>query len=75
MPDFDAPLIDAAKRYLKDHYGEDTVSMTVTNNGVDGGNGVLSVDCTVSIGGATSDWSKKFTFKGGKVSTISARMR
>jgi hypothetical protein len=75
MPDFDAPLIDAAKRYLKDHYGEDTVSMTVTNNGVDGGNGVLSVDCTVSIGGATSDWSKKFTFKGGKVSTMSARMR
>jgi hypothetical protein len=48
--------------------------MTVTNNGVDGGNGVLSVDCTVSIGGATSDWSKKFTFKGGKVSTMSARM-
>ena len=75
MPDFDAPLIDAAKRYLKDHYGEDTVSMTVTNNGVDGGNGVLSVDCTVSICGATSDWSKKFTFKGGKVSTMSARMR
>jgi hypothetical protein len=75
MPDFDAPLIEAAKRYLKDHYGEDTVSMTVTHNGVEGGNGVLSADCTVSVGGATSDWSKKFTFKGGKVSTMSARMR
>ena len=75
MPDFDAPLIEAAKRYLKDRYGEDTVSMTVTHNGVEGGNGVLSVDCTVSVGGATSDWSKKFTFKGGKVSTMSARMR
>ena len=75
MPDFDAPLIEAAKRYLKDHYGEDTVSMTVTQNGVEGGNGVLSVDCTVSVGGATSDWSKKFTFKGGKITTMSARMR
>lgn len=75
MPDFDGPLVEAAKRYLKDHYGEDTVSMTVTHNGVEGGNGVLSVDCTVSIGGSTSDWSKKFTFKGGKVMTMSARMR
>jgi hypothetical protein len=67
--------VEAAKRYLKDHYGEDTVSMNVTHNGVEGGNGVLSVDCTVSIGGATSDWSKKFSFKGGKVTTMSARMR
>jgi hypothetical protein len=75
MGDLEAPMVEAAKRYLKDHYGEDTVSMTVTHNGVEGGNGVLSVDCTVSIGGATSDWSKKFTFKGGKVTTMSARMR
>jgi hypothetical protein len=75
MPDFEGPLVEAAKRYLKEHYGEDTVSMTVTQNGVDGGNGVLSVDCTVSVGGVTSDWSKKFTFKGGKVTTMSARMR
>lgn len=75
MADFEEPLIEAAKRYLKDHYGEDTVSMAVTHNGVESGNGVLSVDCTVSIGGATSDWSKKFTFKGGKVMTMSARMR
>jgi hypothetical protein len=49
--------------------------MTVTVNGVEGGSGVLSVDCTVSIGGVTSDWSKKFTFRGGKVATMSARMR
>ena len=75
MPDFDGPLLEAAKRYLKEQYGEDTVSMTVTQNGVEGGNGVLAVDCTVSVGGATSDWSKKFTFRGGKVSTMSARMR
>jgi len=75
MPDFDGALVEAAKRYLKEHYGEDTVSMTVTGNGVDGGGGVLSVDCTVSIGGATSDWSKKFTFRGGKITTMSARMR
>ena len=75
MPDFEGPLVEAAKRYLKEHYGEDTVSMAVTQNGVDGRNGVLSVDCTVSVGGVTSDWSKKFTFKGGKVTTMSARMR
>lgn len=75
MGDLEGPMVEAAKRYLKDHYGEDTVSMTITHNGVQGGNGVLSVDCTVSIGGATSDWSKKFTFKGGKVTTMSARMR
>jgi hypothetical protein len=56
MPDFEMPLVEAAKRYLKEQYGEDTVSMTVTHNGVESGNGVLSVDCTVSIGGTTSDW-------------------
>ena len=75
MPDSEGPLVEGAKRYLKEHYGEDTVSMTVIQNGVDGGNGVLSVDCTVSVGGVTSDWSKKFTFRAGKVSTMSARMR
>ena len=75
MPDVETPLIEAAKRYLKDRYGEDTVSMDVTDNGVQGGSGVLSVDCTVSVDGMTSDWSKKFTFKGGKVATMSARMR
>ncbi|MEK6716020.1 MAG: hypothetical protein AABZ16_00825 [candidate division NC10 bacterium] len=75
MPDFEMPLVEAAKRYLKEQYGEDTVAMTVTHNGVESGNGVLSVDCTVSIGGATSDWSKKFTFRGGKVTAMSARMR
>ena len=75
MSDFDGPLVEAAKRYLKEQYGEDTVSMTVTSNGVENGDGVLGVDCTVSIGGATSDWSKKFTFRNGRVSTMSARLR
>ncbi len=75
MPDFEEPLLEAAKRYLKDRYGEDTVSMTVTHNGVENGGGVLGVDCTVSVGGATSDWSKKFTFRGGQVVTMSARLR
>jgi hypothetical protein len=75
MPDVEGPLVEAAKRHLKERYGEDTISMTVTHNGVERGNGVLGVDCTVSIGGATSDWSKKFTFQGGKVTTMSARLR
>jgi hypothetical protein len=75
MPDVETLLIEAAKRYLKDRYGEDTVSMEVTDNGVQDGSGILSVDCTVSVDGMTSDWSKKFTFKGGRVVTMSARMR
>jgi hypothetical protein len=75
MPDFEEPLIDAAKRYLKEEYGEDTVSMDVTDNDVEGGNGVLSVDCTVSVQGMTSDWSKEFYFKGGRVVRMTYRLR
>jgi hypothetical protein len=75
MPDSEGPLVQSAIRYLKEQYGEETVSMTVTQNGVEGGNGVLGVDCTVSVGGVTSDWSKQFTFRSGRISTMSARMR
>ena len=75
MRDPEGPLIELAKGYLKECYGEDTLSMTVTQNAVESGGGVLSVDCTVSIGGVSSDWSKKFTFHGGKVTTMSARLR
>jgi len=75
MPDMESPLVEAATRYLKEQYGEDTISMTVTANGIEKGNGVLAVDCTVRFGGTTSDWSKKFTFAGGVVTTMSARMR
>ena len=32
MPDSEGPLVEGAKRYLKEHYGEDTVSMTVIQN-------------------------------------------
>ena len=35
-----------AVRYLKSHYGEDTVRMDILNNGVKAGSGVLHVDCT-----------------------------
>lgn len=75
MPDVEGPLIEAAKRYLKERYGEDTVSMTVTANGVEGGDGILAVDCTVRYAGTISDWSKKFSFAGGKIASMSARMR
>jgi hypothetical protein len=75
MPDMERPLVEEAKRYLKERYGEDTISMAVTANGVEKGDGVLAVDCTVRFGGTTSDWSKKFTFAGGVVTTMSARMR
>jgi hypothetical protein len=75
MPDVEGPLVEAATRYLKERYGEDTISMIVTHNGVQRGDGVLAVDCTVRFGGTTSDWSKKFTFADGRVTTMSARMR
>lgn len=75
MSDAEGPLIEAATRYLKERYGEDTISMTVTHNGVAHGDGVLAVDCTVRFGGTSSDWSKKFTFATGRVTTMSARMR
>jgi hypothetical protein len=75
MPDPAEPLMEKAQRYLKERYGEDTLAMTVTQNSVEGGSGVLSVDCTVRFGGVASDWSKKFTFANEQVLTMSARMR
>jgi len=36
-------------------------------NAVVNGNGVLEVDCTVSIDGDHSDWTKWFSFKNGSV--------
>ena len=69
-------LLAKARKHLKEHYGEDTVCMDVTDNSVsEGGDGVLSVDCTVSVGGSESDWSKKFHFKAGKVMRMDWRMR
>ena len=56
--------------YLRDAYEEDTVSMEVVENGVQDGDGVLHVDCTVSVGGDHSDWTKWFTFKGGEVESM-----
>ena len=71
----EADLIAAAKRYLKEQYAEDAVAMTVTRNGVKDGSGVLAADCTVRIGGETSDWSKRFTFTRGRITDMSARRR
>jgi hypothetical protein len=68
-------LTNKAKQYLKDVYGEDTVSMTVTENDVEDGNGVLAVDCTVLIAGEESDWFKEFTFKNGHVTNMTWQMK
>jgi len=69
-------MLAKAKVYLKQEYGEDTVSMDVTGNSVAGnGTGVLSVDCTVSVGGSRSDWSKKFHFKNGEVTRMDWKSR
>jgi hypothetical protein len=75
MPTPEAELIHKAKRYLKQSYGEDTVAMTVTNNAVVGGSGTLAVDCTVSVGGRRSDWSKVFHFANGVITDMDYRRR
>jgi hypothetical protein len=57
--------------YLKQDYGEDTVSMDGTGiTGGETGTGILSVDCTVSVGGSRSDWSKKFHFRNGEITRM-----
>ncbi len=68
-------LVEAAKKYLKDMYGEETVSMEVTKNSVVDGNGELHVDCTVKVSEMKSDWSKVFRFREGKIVDMSARIR
>ena len=68
-------LTDKAKQYLKDVYGEDTVSMTVEENSVEDGNGVLAVECTVLIAGEELDWFKQFTFKNGRVTKMTWQMK
>lgn len=66
-------LLVAAQAYLKSHYGEDTVRMEVLSNRVTDGNGALTVECTVSIGGDRSNWRKTFTFRDGEVSNMTWR--
>jgi hypothetical protein len=68
-------LTGTAREYLKDHFDEDTVSMQVIDNRVEAGTGVLHVDCTVSVGGEWSDWTKWFTFTDGSVTDLKAKMR
>lgn len=68
-------LTREAKRYLKNNYDEDTVAMEVLDNSVHDGQGVLHVDCTVSVNGSQSNWTKWFTFEAGKVTDLRAKMR
>jgi hypothetical protein len=75
MPDSEADLLAKAKRYLKQTYDEDTVAMTVTKNTVSAGNGTLGVDCTVSVGGQHSNWSKVFHFTQGTIAHMDYRRR
>jgi hypothetical protein len=71
----EAELVAKAQRYLKQTYGEDTVTMNVTRNGVVEGSGPLAVDCTVSVGGRHSDWSKVFHFRNGAITDMDYRRR
>lgn len=71
----EAEMKERAIRYLKTQYGEDTVRMHIRNNGVEDGSGVLHVDCTVSVGGSLSDWTKWFTFRRGDVVSMRWQMR
>ena len=68
-------LLTKAQRYLKQTYGEDTISMVVTKNSVNEGSGALAVDCTVSVGGHRSDWSKVFHFTNGVIENMDYRRR
>lgn len=68
-------LIDKSIAYLKTEYGEDTVRMDVIRNDVVKGNGILHVDCTVSLGGAHSNWTKWFSFTNGNVTSMRWQMR
>ena len=60
-------LVQKSIAYLKEQYDEDTVRMDIRKNAVVNGNGVLEVDCTVSVAGEHSDWTKWFSFKDGSV--------
>jgi len=70
----EAALIETAKEYLKETYGEDTVKMTVKTNTVKDGKGQMNVDCTVSVGGSRSNWNKTFFFENGEVVKMNYRM-
>jgi hypothetical protein len=75
MKNDESTLKAKAIQYLKDAYGEDTVSMDVIENGVENGNGVLFVECTVSMGHSESDWYKQFTFRNGVVTNMKWQQR
>jgi hypothetical protein len=68
-------LKEKAIQYLRDAYGEDTVSMDVVDNSVEDGDGVFHVDCTVSVSGSNSDWTKWFTFRNGDVTNMRWQMK
>ena len=75
MPITEDDLVARAKQYLKRTYGEDTVAMIVTKNAVSEDTGTLAVDCTVSVGGQHSDWSKVFHFRAGVIADMDYRRR
>ncbi|MDD3180977.1 MAG: hypothetical protein PHQ04_11605 [Opitutaceae bacterium] len=75
MTDSEKNLTVKAKQYLKQSFGEDTISMTITKNAVHNGTGIFSVDCTVSVGGHQSDWSKDFHFKNSVIEHMDYRLR
>ena len=60
-------LVNEARKFLKDTWNEDTMSMTITKNEVVDGGGYLHTNCVVKLGGSTSKWHKIFTFRNGKV--------
>ena len=62
-------LVKAAKKFLKDTWNEDTVSIKIIKNEVVNGNGKLHTDCVVKLVGSTArwQWHKVFTFENGKV--------
>jgi hypothetical protein len=48
--------------------------MDVLSNNVNDGDGALTVECTVSVGGSRSNWRKTFTFRSGEVTNMTWRV-
>jgi hypothetical protein len=72
------PLEAAARRLLREcvvRAARVVPAAVITKNAVADGSGSLAVDCTVSIGGLRSDWSKVFHFMNGEIVSMDYRRR
>lgn len=61
-------VTDRIAAYLRSNYGETLVSCEFLDDQLnEEGTGRLVTECTVRVGGSTSDWRKTFTFRDGEI--------